>query len=54
MADVLRAGLGRFRSQPAAAALVRQHAAGFSWAATAEGYARVYEQALRDPAVGAG
>lgn len=52
MADVLRAGLGRFRSLPAATALVRQHAAGFSWAATAEGYARVYEQALREPAVG--
>ena len=47
MAAVLREGLRRFAADPDAASRLRQHAAGFSWSATAEGYARVYEQAVR-------
>ena len=47
MAAVLEDGLRRFDADAAAGARLRRHAAGFSWAATAEGYARVYEQVIR-------
>ena len=46
MAAVLRDGLERFRGDPAAGERLRRHAAGFSWAATAAGYARVYERVI--------
>jgi hypothetical protein len=47
MAAVLRDGLRRFREDPAAGDRYRRHAGGFSWRATAEGYALVYEQVMR-------
>jgi len=46
MAAVIRQGLERFRADGAAGDHLRRHAAGFSWQATAAGYARVYEQVL--------
>jgi len=47
MAAVLADGLRRFRADRDAAERLKRHAAGFSWAAMAEGYARVYEQVIR-------
>jgi glycosyltransferase involved in cell wall biosynthesis len=47
MAAVLADGLRRFRGDLGAGERLRRHAAGFNWAATAEGYARVYEQVIR-------
>lgn len=47
MAAVLADGRRRFRGDPGAGERLRRHAAGFNWAATASGYARVYEEVLR-------
>jgi len=47
MAAVLRDGLRRFREDPASCDRYRRHAGGFSWRATAAGYAAVYEQVMR-------
>jgi glycosyltransferase involved in cell wall biosynthesis len=47
MAAVLADGLHRFRADRDAAERLKRHAAGFSWAAMAEGYARVYEEVIR-------
>jgi glycosyltransferase involved in cell wall biosynthesis len=46
MAAVIRAGLERFHADRDAGDRLRRHAAGFSWQATAAGYARVYERVL--------
>ena len=42
LAAVYREGLARYQADPAFAARLKDHAAGFSWAATAQGYAEVY------------
>ena len=47
MAAVLADGRRRFRGDPGAGERLQRHAAGFNWAATASGYARVYEEVLR-------
>jgi glycosyltransferase involved in cell wall biosynthesis len=44
---VYRDGLSRYQSDPAFAARLKDHAAGFSWAATARGYAEVYTGIIR-------
>jgi glycosyltransferase involved in cell wall biosynthesis len=44
---VYRDGLTRYQADPAFATRLKDHAAGFSWAATARGYARVYKGILR-------
>ncbi|MCE9630142.1 MAG: glycosyltransferase family 4 protein [Planctomycetia bacterium] len=46
MAAVYDAGLAAHRGDPGLADRVRTHAAGYSWAATARGYLRVYESTL--------
>lgn len=47
MAAVYRGGLARYQADPDFATRLKDHAAGFSWAATARGYARVYKGILR-------
>jgi hypothetical protein len=47
MAAVLAEGRRRCAGDPGADERLKRHAASFSWAATAEGYARVYEQVIR-------
>ena len=47
LAAVYRDGLSRYPSDPAFAARLKDHAAGFSWAATARGYAEVYTGIMR-------
>jgi glycosyltransferase involved in cell wall biosynthesis len=47
LAAVYRDGLTRYAADPAFATRLKNHAAGFSWAATARGYADVYEGILR-------
>ena len=42
LAAVYRDGMTRYHSDPAFATRLKDHAAGFSWAATARGYAAVY------------
>jgi len=42
LAAVYRQGLDRYRSDPTSATRLKDHAASFSWAATARGYAAVY------------
>jgi glycosyltransferase involved in cell wall biosynthesis len=42
LAAVYREGLARYQADPAFATRLKNHAAGFSWAATARGYAEVY------------
>jgi glycosyltransferase involved in cell wall biosynthesis len=42
LAAVYREGLLRYQADPAFATRLKDHAAGFSWAATARGYADVY------------
>jgi glycosyltransferase involved in cell wall biosynthesis len=46
MATVVEAALHCFATDPQAADRCRRHAAGFSWRATAEGYARVYDHII--------
>jgi len=42
LAAVYREGMARYQADPALATRLQEHAAGFSWAATARGYAEVY------------
>jgi glycosyltransferase involved in cell wall biosynthesis len=42
LAAVYRDGLARYQADPAFAMRLKDHAAGFSWVATARGYADVY------------
>ena len=42
LAAVYWEGLARYQADPTFAARLKDHAAGFSWAATARGYADVY------------
>ena len=46
MAAVYESGLARHRADPGAADRARSHADGYSWAATARGYLRVYEAVI--------
>ena len=46
MAGVFRDGMARFLADPTFGPRVREHAASFSWTATARGYARIYGQIL--------
>ena len=48
MASVMENALHAFATDPQAANRCRQHAAGFSWRATAEGYASVYASLLAE------
>lgn len=48
MASVMENALHAFATDPQAANRCRQHAAGFSWRATAEGYASVYASLLTE------
>jgi glycosyltransferase involved in cell wall biosynthesis len=48
MAAAFQGGMGRFRADGDFAAALRRHAATFSWAATAERYACLYEQVMRN------
>jgi len=50
MASVVETARTHFATDPQAADRCRRHAAAFSWRATAEGYARVYEQTLNQAA----
>jgi len=49
MAATLREGLQRAAADGQLGPRLRRHAAGFSWAATAEGYARIYASLTRQP-----
>jgi hypothetical protein len=42
LAAVYREGMARYQADPAIATRLKDHAASFSWAATARGYADVY------------
>ncbi len=46
MAAVYREGIRRFAAEPDVAARLQCHVARYSWAATASGYARVYESVI--------
>ncbi|NBP82184.1 glycosyltransferase, partial [bacterium] len=46
MASVVETARTHFATDPQAADRCRRHAAAFSWRATAEGYARVYERVI--------
>ena len=49
LAAVFREGLSRYQADPTLAMRLKDHAAGFSWAATARGYADVYAGILGPP-----